>query len=58
MRGVLDELIRSENLLNFFSLLFLVFYLTPFTIFVNRLGLPAKFRDLTAAMNWPGHTPE
>ena len=58
MRGVFGESGFSEKPVGFFSLVFLVFYLTPGRIFVNRLGLPAKFRDLTAAMNWPGHTPE
>jgi len=53
MRGVIDEYGFSESPLNFFSPFFLVFYLTPDRIFVNRLGLPAKSRDLQ-----PGHTPE
>jgi hypothetical protein len=58
MRGVIDEHVLSESALNFFCPLFLVFYLTPDRIFVNRLGLLAKFRDLQAAVNWPEHTPE
>jgi hypothetical protein len=57
MRGVLNEFGFSESPVYFFCQLFLVFYLTPGRIFVNRLGLPANISDLQAA-NWPEHTPE
>jgi len=49
MRGVIGELGFNESSVYFFCQLFLVFYLTPDRIFVNRLGLPAKFRNLQAA---------
>ena len=53
MRGESYEIGFRENAGDFFCPLFLVFYLTPDRIFVNRLGLPAKSCDLQ-----PGHTPE
>jgi len=58
MRGEFGELGSGERPIGFVSFLFLVFYLTRGRIFVNRPGLPAKFCNLQAAMNWPGHTPE
>jgi len=53
MRGEFEEIGFRESHVDFFCPLFLVFYLTPDRIFVNRLGLSSKFRDLQ-----PGHTPE
>jgi hypothetical protein len=58
MRDESGEFGFCEKPIGFLTFIFLVFYLTPGRIFVNRLGLPAKFRNLQAAMNWPGHTPE
>jgi hypothetical protein len=53
MRGDIDEIGFRKSAVDFFCPLFLVFYLTPDHIFVNRLGLPAKSRDLQ-----PGHIPK
>jgi hypothetical protein len=50
MRGVIAEFCLSESSRDVLSLLFLVFYLTADRIFVNRLGLPAKFRNLQPAV--------
>jgi len=58
MRGVLGECGGSENLLIFFSQVFLVFYLTPLIIFVNRLGLPAKLQTQRAASESARRTPQ
>lgn len=55
MRGEFDGIDFGENSVGLFYPLFLVFYLTRDRIFVNRLGLPATFRDLQAAVNWPEH---
>jgi len=55
MRGDFGESGVSQNALDFFSRVFVVFYLTPGLIFVNRLALPAKFRSLrVATTTWPG----
>ena len=58
MRGVPDEFGWSEIAREIFALLFLVFYLTPALIFVNRLGLPAKNNSLRAANELAGQTPQ
>jgi len=56
---VFDEEVLGKNPLGNFFRVFLVFYLTPVLIFVNRLGLPAKSSNsLRAATKLAGQTPQ
>jgi hypothetical protein len=58
MRGVFGEFDFGGNSLSFLFLLFLVFYLTPVVIFVNRLALPAKSCRLAGGNDLTRQTPE
>jgi len=59
MNRVFDEVTFGKKSVSNLFRVFLVFYLTPVLIFVNRLGLPAKSSNSPrAATELAGLTPQ